>query len=350
MKKIYLNAYLDLNIGDDLMVIHLIENFPNYEFGLYSENESFKVPFKNYQNLTFLDSNSKKEFMEISDYILYLGGSIYQIKTNRILLSFIKRLYFLKKSKRKGVKVITLGANFGPYNSNFSEKIVKKILSLHDLIVVRDSDSFEVIKHLPNTYKSNDIVYDIDIKPHLKRLGETDEGLNQNIGVSIYNSIDPKFDNELLRNNYIEYINHILSLDNTKKIKLFSFNSGMEDDSKMASEILNRISNERVVSIVYNGDISNFLQELSSCETILATRFHSAILSDILGIPFYALSYSNKMTDYLSDKSKVKPLKIYDVKNYNLIDYCVDANLVKMPSHSHSNLYILKLRELLDTK
>lgn len=323
MKKVMLFAYFDLNIGDDLMVDHFLLENKDIMFYALRIGDNLEKNFSSYDNISFVTKDEFQQLKNDVDAYLYLGGSIYQINNFRSFLGFSKRLIRLLVAKSKGVKIISMGCNFGPYYNKTSQLLVKKILKLQDLIIVRDNASFDLIKDQENTYIKNDIVYE----------SKTAKGASikkkSSLGISVYNSMNNESNDKII-SSFSHLINNILENDTIDFVKLFAFNSSKENDVLIANTIVDNINDKDKVSvIVYDGDIKNFINSFCSVDKIVAMRFHSAILSDINNIPFYPISYSNKMKDYLEDKTNVVPLLLENMTPDILINYYLDdSNLV----------------------
>jgi polysaccharide pyruvyl transferase WcaK-like protein len=101
------------------------------------------------------------------------------------------------------------------------------------------------------------------------------------------------------------------------RVKLFCFDAGTQADNKAAVEVLFDVKHKEMVEIVENSpDYRFIIEQMATCCRILAVRFHAAILSVSLGIPFLAISYSNKMSNFLSDIGKSgKERHVSDVAN-----------------------------------
>ena len=111
-------------------------------------------------------------------------------------------------------------------------------------------------------------------------------------------------------------------------VKIFAFDSECENDLSAAHHILNLVKHKKNTEIVpYLGNIVGFVEEFNSCAVHVAIRFHSAVLSDALGVKFYPISYSNKMEALISDKySRFGVLSIQCLKpNDPSLSILVDA-------------------------
>jgi colanic acid/amylovoran biosynthesis protein len=295
--NILVRAYLDNNLGDDLMIKLLVEKFPNFNFFIYTNSSMIKNTYKDYENVKVRKVKDMKNDLKMVDAFVTIGGSIFQIKTFKQHLSRFLKIMFLLSLKFRKKKVVTLGANLGPFSNKISYKLVEWELRLNNLTTVRDINSKRIIDSFRGNYNihlADDIVYNLEWGKSLHKEG---------LGISTYRSSAHDENNlenystlAALADNYIEKTG--------KKVTLFAFDSETENDVVSAHHIYNFSRNKDKISIVpYLGNIKEFLDEFNKCEKIIAIRFHSAILSDILEIPFLPIIYSNKMTNFLDDNN-----------------------------------------------
>lgn len=299
-------AYLDNNIGDDLMLKLISERFPDFRFYFYTSNTTVINTLSQFENFISRDPKDRKEDLNSMDVILSIGGSIFNdLNTMRGKLARIRKILFLKKAKSKGKKIITLGCNLGPYTDQLGIFLTLFELKMNSLVTVRDKASFNLAssnRKLYNLHLADDIVYNLNFYPVQK--------LKTGLGISAFRST------HLGENNYQNYQALAKIADeyikrNNKIVKIFAFDSETENDLAAAHHIFALIENKHMVEIVsYIGNINNFLLEFSSCECHIAIRFHSAVLSNVFKIPFYPIAYSNKMKEFIEDK----------FPNFNLIN------------------------------
>lgn len=298
--KVMVSAYLDNNIGDDLMIKLMAKYFISHEFYLYSNKSIIKKTFADCENIVVRKQSDLKNDIPKVDLFLSIGGSIFNdLNSLRGQINRLRKIKFIKKLKRKGVKIATIGCNLGPYTGKIGPILTKYELKLNDLVTVRDKSSFELLtsfKTIKNFHLANDIVYNYKITKNnvLKDCG---------LGISAYRSLRKD------ENNYMNYLklSDIVDeyIDKTdKNVRLFAFDTENENDLSAAYHIFNLSKNKEKIEIVpYLGDISSFIKKLNKCERFLSIRFHSAVLSDLFSIPFFPVIYSNKMESLLSDRS-----------------------------------------------
>lgn len=303
--KILLTAYLDNNLGDDLMIRLLAEQFTEYDFYLNTNKTVVKNTFKTLHNVHFNPKVQPKY-----DAYVTIGGSMFAgINIRKRQLSRISRLMFLFKLKRNKIKRAIVGCNLEEKKSRLGYLITKLELKMFNLITVRDKYSYELLKQMKgfdNFFLAEDIVYQLNPEPFK-------QNNKQCLGISAYRSMS-KNENNL--DNYLtlarisdEFINKT-----GKSVKLFCFDTENENDLSAAHHIYNFAKNKTKISIIpYLGNINEFLKEFSSCEKMIAIRFHSAVLSEVFNIPFVPVAYSNKMANLMIEKGFSRLIKLNDL-------------------------------------
>lgn len=345
-------AYLDNNIGDDLMIKLLAENFQEHTFFLYSNKTVVKNTFKDIKNVEVKSPLSMSNDIEQMEVFISIGGSIFNnLNTIKGKISRLKRIYFLTKLKRKKIKLATIGCNLGPYSDKIGPYLTKIELRKNDLVTVRDKESFDLIesfKSIKNYHLADDIVYLLNDGNFNKK--------DDFLGITAYRSIkqdECNYDNYLvlskIADQYIERTGN--------EVKLFAFDSENENDISAAHHIWHLSKHKQKVRIIpYLGDIDGFLEEFSSCRKNIAIRFHGAILSDIFGIPFLPIVYSNKMINYLNDNghkgdiTMLKDLQINKINYEDIVNKIISGNdLIHSTNNSKkSKCHFVELRKLIN--
>lgn len=345
-------AYLDNNIGDDLMIKLLVEYFNTEEFYIYTNSSTVENTFSVYNNITIRKQKDFESDQKDMKLFVSIGGSIFN-SLNSITgkISRIMNIKMIKKLKRLGVQVATIGCNLGPFKDNFAKKIALYELSLNDLVTVRDKESFSIIdksKLSVNYVLADDIVYQLpsDIKRTIR----------YGLGITAYRS---KSVNEInfqnyqalaeIANNYIERTQEMVAI--------FAYDSESENDLAAAHHIFHLIDNKDKVKIIpYLGNIEMFLNEFSSCAKVIAIRFHGAILSNVYEIPCIPIIYSNKMDNLLKD-NKYRDYKItienltieeLDIKKITE-DLIIGSNLFVRDTDNNAYLHFEELSKLIES-
>lgn len=306
--NVFLSGYWETNFGDDLFVKIICEKYPNVNFFLETSkkdqivfskitnlkifNKRKDILSKIIRRLTQKNSVYYKHAKSIPNFV-ELGGSIFILPSNmrdrRVL------------NNRKAIRLIcdkylVIGSNFGPYY--FEEQIeeYQSFFNDTDGVVFRDSYSFDLFAKNQKVKQASDIVFSLDTKNYLTEKKE------ENIVISI---IDLSWRKE--KEACVQYENYLSEtiidlIDKGKTITLMSF-CEKEGDTKAAKRIFNYVPEKYRKSIIIytHNSIETSLNLISKSEAIIATRFHAMILGWVFKKPTYALCYSNKMNNVISD-------------------------------------------------
>lgn len=214
-----------------------------------------------------------------TDVVIGGGGSMLQnITSNQSLIYYLAILWL---SKLFGKKVALLGNGIGPLRTTFYQNLTKYVLKKLDAIVLRDVDSYNLLKqfNLTNIHLANDLVYTLD---EMKISTKLEKKILINLRKWDY---DPSFIETMEK--FIEYL-----ISEDFNVTLISFQSG--NDDLILKGIYNRID---AVELNYfeSTAYDKIMQEISSAELFIGMRLHGLIFSSIANTPFIGLSYDPKV-------------------------------------------------------
>ena len=299
MKKIYVQAYCQKNLGDDLFVLTLAKRYPKFRFDIPVANSN-STAFKNIKNIKCIKG------------IRWLIGRILnKYRITRILFNIILKLKYhafiniggsifieAKSWKQKQENSIypryLIGANFGPYQTQEYFLAVKEELKKYQDVCFRDSYSCNLFQDLENVRYAPDVLFgynDIMAKTY-----------TQGIGISVI-ALEKRKDLFEMKDQYYKTIADLcdLLIEKQVKVTLFSF-CAFEGDNCAIQQILNRVKiKEKIRICSYNGDTEHFLGCFNECETIIATRFHAMILGWTLNKKVFPIIYSKKQLNVIND-------------------------------------------------
>lgn len=346
MKKVHLHAVTVINLGDDIFLNMIIKRYPNIKFYLFTNMKEYKdiLNYKNckvYSNkylyvlkkifFNFNIFNIKKNFIHIS-----IGGSIFGEIDSKLYWAFNKFENDYKGYK----KYFILGCNFGPY---FTDKYLNlhhdKVFKNATDVCFREKNSYNLFKDLKNVRCRPDIVFSLDTKKYNK--------ISKN--KVVFSIIKPSFRenlkglDEVYKQKIIEIIKYFSKKD--YQITLMSF-CKLEKDEEFIDEIINDI-NIKVDKYFYRGNINEAINEISTSQYIVATRFHAVILGILLGKKVLPIVYSDKTENVLNDlnfeseKVRIENIKDFDIKSSfkNIKKY--NGNLKKIVKDSEKQFEIL---------
>lgn len=315
--NILLYAFIENNLGDDLFIKLLCERYPNVNFYLPISFEKANYSLKKLNNLHFsqelnlIYQKLKKE--SILNNHLKLNFSFLSRKEKQLLKSFDASVYivgsaFIQRSKNKDYsnlilldKMVNLSKNFFLINTNFGPFVddrylqkSKKILSKMNDVCFRDEYSFNLFKELNNVRKASDIVLSIN--------EETDK--NNTVLISVMD----------LSKEYINFINNCVNQikDKGYLVKLVTFCKNQNDEAAA-----NKIFNSETIK--YDGNIEEILNEFKSCNSVIATRFHSMILAFSYNKNVLPIIYSQKTLKVIKDANfSGDYIELDKINSYNI--------------------------------
>ncbi|MBZ5749695.1 polysaccharide pyruvyl transferase family protein [Metabacillus rhizolycopersici] len=324
MKKIFVDIYLQFNLGDDLFLDILAKKFPNSEFTInYLGNnyDQFISQYNNVKRRKYSLINKIGQRLKISDSItnydtvaidhdalLFIGGSIFREEDYHHTL-YQDRIKMIKEFKNRGKSVFILGSNFGPFKSAEFLNDYKELFKLCDDVCFRDLYSFKLFKSLPQVRHAPDIVFQMEINDYKtntdqKRIGFSIIDVRHKKGLSKYH------------NDYISSTVKSIESFVSKGYEccLMSF-CEQEGDLQVINEIKSILSTEtlnKVFIYEYKGKLKEAIALIASFNLFIAARFHANILALLLGIGLMPIIYSDKTTNMFKD--------------INLIDVLVNMN------------------------
>ncbi|GIO19649.1 hypothetical protein J18TS1_27490 [Oceanobacillus oncorhynchi subsp. incaldanensis] len=308
MKKIMINAYTNLNLGDDLFIKILIERYPNTKFILYAPKK-YKEIFKNNKNIKIYNKDNivyrafdlifrqlrlnftiKDLIANKANAIVKIGGSIF-IQNKGWNIKNISRSLI---PKRKPIFVI--GANFGPYTDENFYKFHYNLFQNYTDVCFRDSKSRDLFKDLNNVRQADDVVFQLE---GVKTLYSKNSIVISVIKPSIRDSLK-EYDN-IYYNKLKDIITYYVNNNYTVNMLSFCCNEKDDEAIKKIKNLLPDKIKKHVKGNYYNGDINNFLEIISSAKYVIATRFHAMILGWVYNKPVFPICYSEKMNNVLND-------------------------------------------------
>lgn len=312
MKKVFLYAYDQINLGDDLFICTIVKRYPNVKFYIWSEKKNEKT-FKSLKNLKVINKNSrfkkilkrihtslfpryKSWYEKRCDAVVYIGGSIFIEYDNW------KQILSWWQYEAKEYPFYVIGANFGPYKSEDYKKQLEQIFRQMQDVCFRDYYSYAMFKNCCNVRYAPDILFSLTMP--------TEKIIRKRIFISV---IDCKYKEEgankldEFSSLYLENMVNLIKgyLMNHFTVVLCSF-CRKEGDESAVREIVKLLGKDiikgKLQTLFYTGENrNNILQTLASSEYVIASRFHAVILGIAAGKPVFPIIYSDKTVRVLQD-------------------------------------------------
>jgi len=289
-------AYLDCNLGDDLMLDILFKKYNNDTFYLLGSDDNSYLKDK-YSNVVFIRYRELCKYMFKLQGIVIIGGSLFQ-DYKEGYKSYHKRNIIIQCFRILRKKICIMGINIGPIYSEECMKIFKKTFKYADYISVRDKKSYKILQenNISNCGYYSDIVFNYHDNNNMKDIEKN------RLGISIINYCRNIEHKQQYIDKTIELINKYLKEQKDNTVYLFGFDAGIENDAEVIDVIIKKIiEKDKVYSVIYNGNIDDFLEHYKKCSFIIGTRFHSLILALKYQIPFIPIIYNIKAENLLND-------------------------------------------------
>ncbi|MCR5803803.1 MAG: polysaccharide pyruvyl transferase family protein [Clostridia bacterium] len=305
MKKVYVQAYLNNNLGDDLFIHMLVQRYKNIEFYICG-NPRMTTCFKQYGNvhtcskMHWIALKIKRKIMGTEGPIIdqsaidkceaaiRIGGSI-----------FIEYDKWEKNWVEFDMPYFIISANYGPARSQDFHDLVESKLKKTEGCCFRDMYSYKQFMKLKNVSFAPDVVFGFNPYGII-------EGNSNPKGIAI--SLIDLSSRKSLREYSEEYysaIARVIDHFTSKAIPVTMISFCLKEGDKNAvMNVINRCQSvTQIRTIDYDGNYIEVLRALESCDTVIATRFHAMVLGWIMGKNVVPIVYSNKQDNVMDDLS-----------------------------------------------
>ncbi|MFK5893284.1 MAG: polysaccharide pyruvyl transferase family protein [Pseudomonadota bacterium] len=333
----------------------------------------------NIENLTTDNNTGKQNFKKILKSIPVLGFFIKSLATSISLIKAIKNeCFFLRQAhkfiasidllvicgsnqlldnfggswgfpytllkwtllgKLTNTKVAFVSVGAGPLTKKLSYSMLKIALNKADYISYRDKGSKELIESRIKNLNGGiypDIAQGLSIKPLSNEIIEEDIG-QLVIGLNPMPVYDKRYwavpDDEKYKAYTIKMADLCAEILNLEyKLKLFIT---QVRDADVIDDILKHLSKDQKynkwesnIVVVHDETVDGLVSTITSCDIIIATRFHATIIPLQLNIPVLGICYYRKSSEVLSEMGlgdyyvQIDDFNIDDLKNkfHNLIN------------------------------
>lgn len=308
--SVYLHAFIDLNVGDDLFVRKLISAYPDVRFVLIAK-KPYKKMLAGYPNVTVYEQDAlplricKKlriyepirwRLAHDCEYGVYIGGSIF------IEYSDWKDQHIWYKELFDNDRLFMIGCNWGPCRTKQFEDNMRTVFSGIRDICFRDQYSCSTFSELPNVRYAPDIIFGQDWSAYA-----ADKEKKQ-VLMSVVNCRSRAVDLADYASDYRSFITGLTEgfADRGYRVIYCSF---WENDGDLAAaeeirEGLQPQVRESTSVVNYCGtNLDQILGLVAESEYVVATRFHAMILGLSAGKKVLPLIYNLKLRTVLEDLS-----------------------------------------------
>lgn len=294
-KKAICSGYYGFdNFGDEAVLQVLIESLRNkYDFTVFSASPEKTKNCHNVKSIYSFDYVDIINKIKDTDVLFSGGGSLLQDVTSfKSILYYLLIIYFAILFKKD---VIIFAQGIGPLKSPFSKFLVKNALKQCKLVTIRDNESLNLLKKWDiNATLIDDPVFTIPI-PNVKR--------SNKIGIQLrsFESVNEQFLSELAFQINLFY--------KDKDIVLISLQDKLDHEicKKLAS-----LLKTKSVEVKSNLCVKTAIEEISKLETLIAMRFHAALVGFRAGVKVLPIAYDKKV-EILADKANVNYIKLSEI-------------------------------------
>lgn len=342
--KVYVDAYLAENLGDDLFVDILTKRYPNHNFTAIS-----KIKYKYHpKNLRIISNQYLYRFVKKfqlekyianrSDVVVSIGGSMYMENNDS------GRDFSLGKNKR-----YILGTNFGPYKTEEYYNNLHEVFKNAEDVCFREKYSYELFKDLPNIRYAPDIVFSLNTEG-IKITNRRRAIISV---ISCKYKLDDKYTTQY-EDKIIELINFLFQ--NDYEVCLMSF-CKEEADEKAIESIIEKCNDNiksKIEKHYYLGNVKEALDIIGDSQIVFGSRFHANVIGLLLGKAIIPIIYSDKTLHLLDDLNinakyiDIRKLDDFNVNSITIQDLEKTFDIKEQKEKSQSHFKILD--ELLERK
>jgi polysaccharide pyruvyl transferase CsaB len=231
------------------------------------------------------------------DAVILGGGGLFADEKMMAIVIWSLQNAFFRLYKKP---VFCLGQSVGPLNTFFGRFMTRRVYEHCELATVRDTASQKLLHglRLPLFTVLADPAF------ALHSLEPTDAEREKFVVISVRPWV--RGDSAELYKILAQFIFWLHEKKNLKSV-LVPFQLAPDDDSSILNKILIHVESlkkghQNFVQILdYTSDYRNVIELISRAKAVVGMRLHSLIFSVLTETPFLALSYSSKITAFLSD-------------------------------------------------
>ena len=301
MKKAFIHAYCQQNLGDDMFVKTLVRRYKNVKFIMRTEPE-YSEAFLAEPNLILKNKQRQSVLERIKHAFFYdafikIGGSIFMEPKNWRY----KKPFAAWQCKILNRNKFIVGANFGPYYTKGFYDRAYSSLRYYRGICFRDSQSYELFSSLSQVMCAPDILFGYPNYPEIIK--------GNGVGISVIYPERKLLPYEVTESYYEALAIFADSLiEFGIPVRFLGFCRAERDDEAISCVLAKMKYPWQAESFIYNGKVSAFLERINECETIIASRFHAMIIGFALKKKVLPVIYSSKQLNVLCDLGFTGPI------------------------------------------
>lgn len=306
--SVFVYAFLDLNVGDDLFVRKLVSSYPDVHFVLLAK-KPYRQLLAAYPNVTVYEADGfwlnacrklgiyEKLRWRIShewDYAVYIGGSIF------IEYSDWKDQHIYYKELFDNERLYIMGCNWGPCKTKQFEANMRSVFSGVKDICFRDQYSYQTFSDLPNVRYAPDILFGMDWTPYA---GQKEQ---KQVLLSVVNCRSRSVNLAEYTSDYHRFIGDLAErfVELGYQVVLCAFwerNGDLAAAEEIRSSLPPRVKESTSIEAYCGANLDHILSLIAQSEYVVATRFHAMILGLAAGKKVLPLIYNLKLRTVIQD-------------------------------------------------
>ena len=331
------------NVGDELLTwtaVKLLTSFnPQVTGEILTYNQRVSNDFYVYQNFktslwyTYFPSfKYPQSFVKFKmlrnlknyDLAIFPGGGFLYDYSLPTLLSWLRRFAAIKGLR---VPIVILGAGIGPLRTSLSRLLAKRILNYCRMVVVRDTNSYDLVKSIG--LNENKLRLGADLSIMLNKFDDYRRKKESAIKRCVviprlwpYHHDDKQED--LVIKSFLWLIKMVYQHFHFENITFLPMHR--YDDMSLCQKIASNINLScGMYKIRCYQDVK---QPIKDADLVISMRFHGALLSLIAEKPTLTIGYDEKVSSLMSDFQRTQQCLSWEdfaANNETALKKCLDA-------------------------
>ena len=282
---VFIYAYTNNNLGDDLFIRVLCKRYPDIDFILTGGGDRY-VKLMKLPNLRHGMPMSNEEIKE--ELAINIGGSLFMEQGEETFKELDDRI----NACRTFGRWFLISPSFGPYKTEEYFEKCKTWFGSVDDVCFRDRYSYEKFSDVNTVRYAPDVAFcmDLEKKPRQKRI--------------LINCME-KFDGKIGDIDAEKFINKLAEvsakyLEMGYEVAAVSFSTNLGDMD--AAKKISKACGGKVKTYGYDGsNIAEILELFTTSEYVIASRFHASVIALRSETPVFPIIYSQKTKHMLDD-------------------------------------------------
>ncbi len=228
-------------------------------------------------------------------------------------------------ARRAGASMVYSSVGAGPIHSTLGSFFIRGAIARSDRISVRDRDTARLLA-------SEGVPGPLPIVPDMafglpQRLrgaaaqSARPDGAGLVVGLNVMAYQDPRYLRKGADADYLAYVDKMAAfaewlLDEGHTVKLFSSQTQADalvaEDVQRVLEARGRLDSPRLSCVIdQTDDVEDLIEVITSCDLIVAARFHSVLIALLFDIPVLGLAYHQKTAELLIEAGQ--PERFLDI-------------------------------------